>query len=33
VEEDLGELLYATLTGVSGADTVIDIYGGYGCGE
>jgi hypothetical protein len=32
-EEDLGELLYATLTGVSGADTVIDIYGGYGCGE
>lgn len=33
VGQRVGEQLYGTLTGASATDTVIDIYGGYGCGE
>jgi hypothetical protein len=28
-----GEQLYGRLTGITGTDTVTEIYGGYGCGE
>jgi hypothetical protein len=33
VEQGAGEQLYGTLTGLSATDTVIEVYGGYGCGE